>query len=137
MIQPTINYLAVLVAAVASMVLGSLWYSPLMFGKLWMQLSGINMKEAPPKSKMMKLYGALFVSTLVMVYVLAHMVDYAQATTAMEGAQAGFWIWLGFVATVSLGSVLWENKPVKLYLLNNAFQLVSMMLMGVILEVWA
>lgn len=134
-----INYLAVLVAAVVSMALGAFWYSPAGFGKQWATLMGWN--EATLRSKMKgkptKEYAIAFVGSLVMAYVLAHFVGYAQATTLAEGLQAGFWTWLGFVATVTLSSVLWEGRPWKLYLLNNGYQLVNLLFMGAILAVWA
>ena len=137
-VEVTINYAAVLVAAVAGMVLGALWYSPLLFGKMWMSLSGITDKQIGEAKKkgMTKSYILAFVGTLVMAYVLAHFVDYTQATTLAGGLQAGFWIWLGFVATTFLGMVLWEGKPWKLYFLNVAYYLVELLLMGAILASW-
>ena len=136
---PTINYVAVVVAAIAANVLGAIWYSPAGFGKVWMELSGFTEKKMGEAKKkgIAKMYAVGFLSTLVMAYVLAHMVDYTDATTVMGGLQAGFWIWLGFVATVQLGSVLWEGKPVKLYLLNTSYYLVNLLLMGTILAVWS
>ncbi len=133
-----INYVAVLVAGLASMALGALWYSPLLFGKRWMELMKIDfadMKEM--KKKATKMYAINFVATLVMAYVLAHFVDYTQAGTFLEGLQTGFWIWLGFIATVMLGSVLWENKPLELYFMNVSYQLLNVLIMAVIVAVWA
>ena len=131
-----VNLVAVLAAAIASMVLGFLWYGPL-FGKQWIQLMGWGKMNKAAMDKMKKGaskgYAVMFVTSLVMAYVLAHIVAYSGAVTAMEGAQAGFWIWLGFVATVTLGSVLWEGKSMKLYYLNAAYHLVNLAVMGVIL----
>ena len=52
------------------------------------------------------------------------------------GMQAGFWVWLGFIATTMIGIVLWEIKPVKLYLLIVAYYLISLLVMGSILALW-
>lgn len=132
-----INYLAVLVAAVASMVVGGLWYSPLLFGKQWMKMMKFEEKDLPKmKQEAKKSYALGFVSSLVMSYVLAHFVDYTASTTVVTGLQLGFWIWLGFTATLQLGSVLWEGKSWKLFFLNTAHSLVSLLLMAVILAVW-
>lgn len=76
------------------------------------------------------------VGSLLMAYVLAYFVNYTGATTALAGAMAGFWVWLGFIATVQLGTVLWEGKSWSLYLLNVAYYLVSLVVMGIILAVW-
>lgn len=133
-----INYLAVLVAAVAGMILGALWFSPLLFGNLWVKLNGMTAAqlEESKKKGMAKSYLLAFVGELVTAYVLAHIVDYAGVVTVTQGLQAGFWIWLGFVATTTLGAVLWEGKSPKLYALINGHALLNLLLMGVILAVW-
>ncbi len=139
MIQPTINYIAVLVAAIVSMVLGALWYSPLLFAKPWMKLSGMTeqkMNEAKKKG-MAIMYVLAFVGCFVTSYVMAHFVDYTEATTFFLGMQAGFWIWLGFLATTTLGMVLWEGKPWALWMLNNGHLLLNLLVMGGILAMWA
>lgn len=136
-----INYVAVLVAAAASIVIGFLWYGPL-FGTLWMSLSGISASalDAQKKKGMGPNYLIMIVSTLVMSYVLAHALVFASVYLKVVGVQAGlmagFWNWLGFIAPVTLGSVLWEGKSWKLWGLNNAYQLLSLVVMGVVLAHW-
>lgn len=132
-----INYWAVLACGVAAMVLGGIWYGPL-FGKIWMKWSGFtekDMKEAQ-KQGMAWRYLLNFVSALVMACVLAHFLYYTNAIEVRDGVIAAAWLWLGFIATVSLGSVLWENKPFKLYALNNAYSLLSLIVMSAILVYW-
>ena len=136
-----INYFAVIAGMLASMVIGFLWYGPL-FGKQWMQL--IGMSEAQKKqikaAGMGKSYGLMALGSLVMSFVLAHAFVFASTYTATVGVAAGlmvgFWNWLGFVAPVTLGSVLWENKSWKLWLLNNGYYLVTLCTIGVILAVF-
>mgnify|MGYP001580390221 CR=1 FL=1 len=136
-VQVSINYLAVVAAAVASMVIGFLWYGPL-FGKQWMALMKFDakkMKEAQKKG-MGKIYALAFLTSLIMSYVLAHFVDYVEAKTIADGIVLGFWVWIGFLATTQIGSVLWEGKPVKLYLINTLHYLVALAVMSAILAVW-
>src|SRR3989338_4979270 len=103
-----INYLAVLVAAIASMVVGFLWYGPL-FGKMWMKLMNFDKKkgEEAKKKGMRKTIALAFLTSLIMSYILAHFVRYAQAKTIADGAVLDFWLWIGFFATTQLGIVLW------------------------------
>lgn len=138
MAQPVINYLAVLAAAVASIVLGFLWYGPL-FGKTWTQLMGFDkkkMEQMKKKGMPKQTWALMIVGTLVTSYVLAHFVDYLDAINIAGALQAAFWLWLGFIAPVQLGMVLWENKPWKLYVINVAYYLVNLGVMASILALW-
>src|SRR5258706_2519733 len=137
-----ISYLAVLVAAASSVVLGFLWYGPL-FGKMWMKWTGMKMpKTMTPKMKqmMMRSYGLTIVGSLIMSFVLAHALIFASAYLPITGVAAGLmtgvWNWLGFVVPISLNSVLWEGKSWKLWALNNGYALVALSMMGVILAIW-
>ena len=132
----SINYWAVLAATVAAIVVGFLWYGPL-FGKTWMRLMGMGKKKMDKnmKKEMMKSYIILVITTLITSYVLAHFVKYL-GTTLADALQTAFWIWLGFIATIQIGIVLWDGKPWKLYILNAAHQLVSLAVMASILALW-
>ena len=136
---PIINYLAVLVAAIVGMVAGFLWYSPVLFGNAWMKEMNLDQKKLKQAKKngMGKTYVLSFIILLVTSYVLAHFVDYADASTFGAGMLAGFWIWLGFYATTMMGSVLWEKKSWNLYLMNVSHYLVVLLLMGGILAIWS
>jgi hypothetical protein len=134
----TVNYVAVLVAAIASMVIGMLWYGPV-FGKQWMKL----VEFTPQSKKRMGLGSASksmtlgFIAALVTAYVLAHFVAYVGAATAGAGVQLALWLWLGIAAPLQLGAYLWEGKSFKLFVLNAAHTLVSLGVMAAILAVWA
>lgn len=134
----TVNYTAVLVASVVGMIIGAIWYGPL-FGKAWMKLSRLSPKDMAKMKKkgMGKGYLAMFIGLLVMNFVLAHMLKFAQAATVAEAVVGGVLIWLGFIATVMLGSVLWEGKPISLYAINAFHYLVILAVSGAILVSWA
>jgi len=101
-------YLVILISAIISMVISSLWYSPILFGKQWIKLMGISKKDmGKNKNKgMVKSYTVLFISSLVTIYVLSMFTSLLGASTFLQGMLIGFWIWLGFFATTMLGSVL-------------------------------
>ncbi len=130
-----VNLTAVVVAGVVNMIIGSVWYSKLLFAKQWMK--GIGKTEAQIKQgSNPSMYAYMFVGALVMAYVLAHFVGYAHATTTMDGAITGFWAWLGFVATTFLGLKVFEGRSWNLYWINVGYYLVALMSMGAILAVW-
>ena len=129
------TYLAILVSALAGMVVGAFWYSPIGFGKMWMNLVGLtnkDLKKAKEKG-MGKAYGVTFLSLLVMSYVISM---FASGVGLVGGLRISFWLWLGFVATVSIGGVLWRDEPCMLYFLNISHWLVVILLMGIINGVW-
>lgn len=124
------NWLSILIAAVASMLVGAIWYSPMAFGKMWMQLSG-KTEMGMKKGGAAQGYFWGFVAALVTAYVLSAFLN--PAVGGRGAVETAFWIWLGFVATVKIGDVLWDGKPFKLFVLNSAYQLVSLSVMAVIL----
>lgn len=134
----SVNYLAVAAAAIVSIVIGFVWYSMPVFGKPWMKMLGLREEDLKKSQKEMgPKYGLMVVASLVMAYVLSHFVDFAQATTITGGFSTGFWIWLGFVATIGLNSFIFESKPFNLYLINVGYYFASLLAMGAILAVWA
>lgn len=130
-----INLLAVLASGVGAMVIGSMWYSPLMFGNFWVKKMGFkesDMEKAKAKG-MHKEYALNFVAALVTAYILGHFVTGLAVQAAFETT---FWIWLGFVATSQMGASLWEGKPWSLYFLNIAYWAVNMAMMTGIFVMW-
>jgi hypothetical protein len=133
-----IKYAAVIVATLVHYILGGLWYSPLLFGNKFVQIinwSPEKLAEIERQSHMKELAIAL-VTSFVLVYILAHFVQYTKATTAMAGIQTAFWLWLGFIVTTQAATVIFEQRPLGLYLMNIGYQLVGCALAGVILAVW-
>ena len=132
-----LNYPAVIVAALAHFVLGGLWYS-LLFANKFIQLMGwttaqINELENQSHTKD---YIAAFASSLILVYILAHFVQYTKAKSALDGLQTAFWLWLGFVVTTQIATVIFEGRKPGLYLLNIGYQFVACAVAGIILAIW-
>lgn len=132
-----INYLAVLVSAVAMMVLGYLWYGPL-FGKPWMKLTEMSEKDMKGNTgiAMAKTYGLMFVSALILSYVFDHILIAFQTASVGMAVQGAIWTWLGFIATTMFSGVLFAKKPVKLFVIDAGYYLVGLIIVGVILTMW-
>jgi hypothetical protein len=134
-----IKYPAVIVATLVHYILGGLWYSPLLFGNKFLQIIGwtpeqlAQMQASGPPVKELTI---AFVMSLVLVYILAHFVQYTKARTAWGGIETAFWLWLGFIVTTQLATVIFEKRPLGLYLINIGYQLVGCSLAGVILALW-
>ncbi len=135
-----VNLWSVLVAAIATMILGFLWYSPLLFARPWMVAMGYDPEDKAKMDEMRKSagksYGIAFVASLVAAFILGKIIDVTTVDSALYGMKIGFAMWLGFVTTVQLTAKLFGNQPTKLYLINTGYQLVCYLAMGAILAVW-
>lgn len=134
-----VNYLAVLISAIAIMVVGALWYSPLLFGNLWIKLMGYTKKDmSKAKNKgMTKEYIIAFVASLVTACVLATLIKSLAITTFLPAMQLACWVWLGFVVTTLVNSVLWEGRSWKVFLINIGHYFVALHIAAWILVIWA
>jgi len=127
----------VVLSAVATMVVGFLWYSPLLFAKPWMLSMGYDPNDKAGLDEMRKgagkLYGAAFLASLAAAFVLGKIVVVTTVITVPYGMKVGFAMWLGFVATVQFTDTLFGRKPFRLFLINTGYQLVCYLAMGAIL----
>ncbi len=134
--MPNINYWAVIVAAITSFVVGAVWYSPLLFGKPYMELRGMTPGALAELRMPVWKVLAEFARGLVVAYVLARFVVLLGVGGWQSAAQLGLWLWLGFYATLYVGAVIHENMPWRLYAIHVGDGLVKILLMAVVLGVW-
>lgn len=128
----TINWLSVLVAALSSFVIGGLWYGPL-FQKPWMAVTGIT-KEQGAKSSMALTFGGAFALNLLIASGLAILIG--EHRGAGTGLHTGVFTALFFLAT-GLGVIyLFEQRPLKHWLINAGYQVVVFAVMGTIIGAW-
>jgi len=127
----SINYLAVLVAAIVNMAIGALWYSPVLFAKPWMKLTAKKDMGSPGPGYALSTLGSLLIA-----FFLA---DFAVKTNTSgfgSGLVLGLLAWIGFVATTYAANYVFEGRPLKLYALNAGYYLVTFMIMGGIVAAW-
>lgn len=133
----SVNYLAVLLAALSSMLVGSVWYAPGMFGKTWAALAKVDMKRTPKSGGMAWLLSSTFVASLITAYILAHVSFLAntffQNSFLQDALTTAFWLWLGFAATRLYVHDAFEGRRKKLTGLNISHDLVTVLVMAVII----
>lgn len=134
--MPSINYLAVILAAVAAFMVGAVWYSPLLFGKAYAELRGLAADAvAATRPPIGELLGE-FARNLVVAVVLAGFAAQLSVGDWKAGLQLGACVWVGFQAMLLLGAPLHEGMPWKLYALHAGDALVKTLLQGVIIGAW-
>lgn len=128
-----VEIIPVIIATIIAYVIGMLWYSPILFGKQWLKLSKIN-----PKGMKMgagTLLGGLIV-TFIFTFILAIVISWSNPINFIDGAIVGFIVWIGFIATLMFNMVLYQKKPMALYLIDVLHYLVILVINGGILAVW-
>lgn len=136
----TINYLAVLVCGVLSMVIGAIWYGPL-FGKKWMQVVGATAEDLAARKEMQKGVGKLyliqFLLTLFQLYVLAHFINGWEEASGLE---TSLWIYGAFVLPLVAAGAMWNNDSRQVawarFLIQAGYQLIIFIIFGLVLGYW-
>ncbi len=131
-----INYLAIVIAILINMGLGALWYSPVLFAKPWMAANGFTEESIKEAGGATKGYVVSIIVSVVVALAIASFAKAADSDTAIEGLMLGLAAGLGFVATTAGVSYLFESRPLKLYLINAGYPVVSFALMGLLIGVW-
>jgi hypothetical protein len=128
-----LSWLAIIVAAVSAFLLGSIWYSPLMFLNRWMKELGIT-KDSTKKVSMVKLFSLAFILSFIASLFLAMFIG--SNAGAGFGALAGFMAGIGWVFTFMGINYLFESKTMALFLINAMYSVTSLTIMGLIIGVW-
>lgn len=128
-----INWLAVVAAAIATFLLGGLWYSPALLARIWQREAGLSddtLKAANPAVT----FGGSFVLSLIAAAVFAMFLgpDPGLGFAVGAGVAAG----LGWVATSFGINYLFERKSLPLFLINGGFHTLQFTLFGLILGLW-
>ena len=130
-----LNYWAVLVAALSNFVIGGLWYSRLLFGKVWMELNGFTDENIHDDGLSMPVvFGVSFFTSFISAFAMSMFMG-ASANLAF-GVFAGFMIAVFWISTSRLNLVLYEKQKVSLFLIHASYDLVAYMIMGAILGIW-
>jgi hypothetical protein len=122
-----VNWIAIAACGVATLVLGSLWYSPLLFNKVWMREAGVSM-EAAQSMNMPLTIGATLVIGVVAAFVFALFVGAGQGVE--NGLIYGFSAGLFWVAGFTGINCMWARKSFKLFLIDGAYQTVQFTIYG-------
>lgn len=125
-----VNWLAVLAATITAFILGALWYSKALFGNAWMQEVGLT-EEAVNNANMVQTFGGTFVLQILAAIALSAFLG--EGSNWLEGLHTGLWIGLFWVATAYGVTYLFEQRPLRLWLINAGYYVVLYAVMGTII----
>jgi Protein of unknown function (DUF1761) len=128
-----VNWIAVVVATIAAFLLGGAWYSQKMFGTKWMQEIGLT-EESIDQTHMARTFGTTFVLQFVAATALAVFLGSDSSWTS--GLHSGALIGLLWIATAYGITYLFEQRSMRLFLINAGYYVVLFSIMGAILGGW-
>jgi Protein of unknown function (DUF1761) len=129
-----VNWLAIAVSVIANFVIGGIWYSPLLFVKPWLKMSGVD-KQVFDAGLPKALLGDLF-SAIAIALVLNQVMRWSSAIGLGSGLLVSVFVWVGFVVSVLITQVTYERRPFAFFAISAGYRFVTLIAMGVILSVW-
>lgn len=137
-VLPHINYLAVIAATISTMIVGSIWYTPKVFGNYWMKKAGVT-----PTGRMSDATVPIIVTVLVSfvtAWVLAGSVYLSQyfyhGSFLLNALATAGILWAGFTAARFVTHDAFDRRPSGLTILNIAHELMTVLIMALIIGVW-
>ena len=135
---PEINYIAVVLATLSSMIIGSIWYTPRVFGNYWMKAANIT-PSGKPSDSVRPILVTLVVS-FITAWVLAGAVFISFAfyggSFFVNAVITGILLWAGFTAARFVTHDAFDGRPSGLTVLNIAHEFVTIVVMAIIIGVW-
>ena len=135
---PEINYWAVLLATLSTMIVGSIWYTPKVFGTRWAKLANVDMTGSA-KSAVWPIVTTVIVS-FVTAWVLAGAAAIAwhfyEGSFFVAAVVTSILLWAGFTAARFITHDAFEGRPTALTTMNIAHELVTLVIMAVLIGVW-
>lgn len=128
--MPEVNWIAVALCALSSLVLGGLWYSPALFARAWQRAAGLSDQQAQD-GNMALIFGGAFLLSLVAAAVFAMFLGTEMSLGAATAA--GFSAGLCWVAASFGINYLFERRPLSLWLINGGYHTLQFTFFGLIL----
>jgi hypothetical protein len=130
MVTFDVSWVGVILATVATVIIGGFWYSPALLGPFWARshLFDLNVLKPSPIS-----YGLAVLGAFVEALVLGVLIKYLPVTSILNGAYVGFLVWLGFVVTTQFSAVIWAKKPLGAFAVDITCYLITLVVSGAIL----
>ncbi len=129
-----VNWLAVMVAAAIYLSVGRLWYSRLLFGTRWLELTSAPQERIATGAARPLIIDS--VMSLIVAIILSSQIHFIRADGALGGAIVGLANWLGFSFTAHAALFVREGRPLQLVAIDSGCNLVALVVIGTLLGYW-
>lgn len=133
-----VNWLAVIVGALAYFMLGALWYSPVFLGKPWMRATGMEMPESG-EGPGPAIYIAPLIGYIISAVATAMLAEATRSTTISEGLVLGLVVWVGYSAVLAGVTAVFSpqlRSPSTWFWITASYNLVGLLIVGALVAVW-
>ena len=130
-----VNWLAVLIGALAYFFLGAIWYSAL-FRNAWIKATGVNANDPNARKGFAGIMIASFITILITSIGLALIITRIGPGGWMTGCMVGLIAGVCFSAATICNSYLYEKRPIALSTINSLYNIVGCVLAGIIIAIW-
>ena len=128
-----VNWLAIVVAIVANMIIGAAWYGIL--ANPWLEGIG-KTREEIQENQSWQPYAVAVLNSFLMAFILANVISWTGLTGLVNGLLAGLLMWIGFTGFSFAANHAFEGRSLQLWLINSGTYLVGLLVMGAILGAW-
>jgi len=136
--NPEINYFAVVAATLSSMIVGSIWYTPKVFGNYWMEKAGVtpsgNARDAVRPILITVVVS--FITAWVLAGAIYISFDFYGGSFFVNALVTGIILWAGLTAARFITHDAFDGRPTGLTVLNISHELVTIVIMVIIIGVW-
>ena len=130
-----VNFLSVVVSAAIYWILGALWYSKIIFGKLWMKNIGKTEEQVKEGFSYMAFIWS-FIWSFVAAYGIARLMVWTGGHTVGDGILIGLLAGVCFVLAVMVINNLFERRPKSLLVINASYHTIALMIAGIVIGLW-
>lgn len=134
-----ISYITTLIAGLAGLAVGFVWYAPWAFGKLWMKSKGLTpelIHTRDAEKSMILVWSSMTLSTLVTAFILAALFNSLIVTTVGGIFLVALCVWIGFVVPVKLGDYHFGGDTFVSFLISVGQQLAAIIVMSLVIGIW-
>ena len=129
------NFWPLLFSAISNMLIGALWYSPILFGNLWMKFAEITVEDIKKIDSRQSMLLGIIPSTLSVIF-LYLVLMIANVNSIWGALVIGTIASVGFGGTSLLNNVIFEKRPIKLLLMNVGYSFVAWNIAAILITVW-
>ncbi len=130
-------FINLVLATAAGFAVGAIWYSPVLFGSVWMKLVRLSKSDIKAsKDSLSKTYFSAFVASFISSIVLWYLLLRTGAGSVPSALRLTIILWVGFIGAKGLDAVFWERKPLKLYFINSLGSLAQMLAVALVISLF-